>query len=80
MSGAAASEEALLKGAPLAIVTSDVSERTMRNITRAAKHDVVKLALSQYEIYEGTGVRFVAAAVTDENLAVLIKNSATEEA
>ena len=78
--GAENAEEALTRGAPLALVSSDVSERTLRNITRAAKRDLVKLPVTQFEIYSGTGVRFVAAAVTDENFSKLILSSLNEEA
>ena len=78
--GAEIAQEVLLKGAPLALVSSDVSDRTLRNITRAAKRDLIKLPVTQYEIHSGIGVRFAAAAVTDENFSKLILSSLNEEA
>lgn len=78
--GADACVEALSKGAPMAVVSSDISERTMRHTAEACRGELLKLPVTQHELREAIGARFVTAAVTDENFSKLIRQSVSEEA
>lgn len=62
------------------MVTSDCSERTLRHTKAACKGELLQLPLTQHEIAAAIGVRFVTAAVQDENLMQLIRLSVNEEA
>ena len=61
-------------------MSSDVSERTLRNLRLAAKSEPLRLPLDQYQLERAVGARFVAAAVTDQNFVRFITSSVNEEA
>lgn len=65
--------EALEKGAPLALISADASERTANNILRIAGNaKTLRLDATNEELALALGRGFAAAAVTDANLAKLV--------
>lgn len=75
--GADAAKAALLKGAPLALISADASERTERSVRSWATKRIVKLDCTSDEIAYVLGRGFAAAAVTDINLSKLILDNTT---
>jgi len=73
-----AAKDAAAAGAPLVIVTPDVSERTMRSVQRFCEDgpELMVADVTQDDISGKFGWRFGVAAVTDINFAKLIKKQA----
>lgn len=76
-----AAADAVLKGAPIVLLASDASDRTIRNILRICDENdakAVELSRTQAEIEKTVGRKFAVAAVCDENFAVLIEKQIGE--
>ena len=72
-----AAKDAAGAGAPLVIVASDVSERTLRSAERfcEGRCELTRTELTQDDICGKFGWRFGVAAVTDINFSELIKKA-----
>lgn len=78
--GADAAQNAIARGAPLALFAKDAADRTKKNTLRL-NDDLctVELPFDQYELEQITGKRFVVAAVCDTHFKDLIDRAAKEE-
>lgn len=76
-----ACRDAVMSGAPMAVIASDVSERTASAVHRFCEGlcSVVTLDETQSEIEMKFGRRFGVAAVTDGNFASLIRKNLRPE-
>lgn len=75
--GFEAAKDAVYSGAPLVIIASDLSERTIRSVERFCDSgcELIHTDLTQDDICGKFGWRFGVAAVTDINFADLIKKA-----
>ena len=77
-----ASKDAAEQGAPLVVVASDVSERTMRSVQYFCEDcgtELIKADITQDDVRYKFGWRFGVAAVTDINFAKLISKKAIQQ-
>lgn len=80
--GFEAAKDAVFAGAPLAVVTADLSPRSLRGVQRFCEEgyaELLQLNATQDSIAAKFGWRFGVAAVTDENFAALVKQQAQRE-
>ncbi len=79
--GLEASKDAVKAGAPLVILASDTSQRTKQEILSACSErtQVMETEKTQEQIAEKFGWRFGVAAVTERNLAALVRKAADQD-
>lgn len=71
--GSLAAERALSRGAPLALVSADASDRTKKNARIWANGTrVLELPYTKAELEYSLGRGFAVAAITDGNMATLV--------